>query len=132
MLSKVARVNAVKSQKGMSLFGVLLGLAVLAFVATTAMKLVPHYMDYWSLKKSIESVATDKSTEINTVGEFYSHVSRGMQVNNIRDLDLNKVLSVTEEGNVFRAHLQYEKREPLIQNLDVVMKFDHNFSVVKP
>ncbi|WP_296253046.1 DUF4845 domain-containing protein [Pseudomonas sp. UBA4194] len=124
--------NAVKSQKGMSLFGVLLGLAVLAFVATTAMKLVPHYMDYWSLKKSIESVATDKSTEINTVGEFYSHVSRGMQVNNIRDLDLNKVLSVTEEGNVFRAHLQYEKREPLIQNLDVVMKFDHNFSVVKP
>jgi hypothetical protein len=124
--------NAVKSQKGMSLFGVLLGLAVLAFVATTAMKLVPHYMDYWSLKKSIESVATDKSTEINTVGEFYSHVSRGMQVNNIRDLDLNKVLSVTEEGNVFRAHLQYEKREPLIQNLDVVVKFDHNFSVVKP
>lgn len=124
--------NAVKSQKGMSLFGVLLGLAVLAFVATTAMKLVPHYMDYWSLKKSIESVATDKSTDINTVGEFYSHVSRGMQVNNIRDLDLNKVLSVTEEGNVFRAHLQYEKREPLIQNLDVVMKFDHNFSVVKP
>jgi hypothetical protein len=124
--------NAVKSQKGMSLFGVLLGLAVLAFVATTAMKLVPHYMDYWSLKKSIESVATDKSTEINTGGEFYSHVSRGMQVNNIRDLDLNKVLSVTEEGNVFRAHLQYEKREPLIQNLDVVMKFDHNFSVVKP
>jgi len=124
--------NAVKSQIGMSLFGVLLGLAVLAFVATTAMKLVPHYMDYWSLKKSIESVATDKSTEINTVGEFYSHVSRGMQVNNIRDLDLNKVLSVTEEGNVFRAHLQYEKREPLIQNLDVVMKFDHNFSVVKP
>ena len=124
--------NAVKSQKGMSLFGVLLGLAVLAFVATTGMKLVPHYMDYWSLKKSIESVATDKSTEINTVGEFYSHVSRGMQVNNIRDLDLNKVLSVTEEGNVFRAHLQYEKREPLIQNLDVVVKFDHNFSVVKP
>lgn len=124
--------NAVKSQKGMSLIGGLLALAIVAFLASAAFKLVPHYMDYWSLKKVIESVIADKSTGIDTVGEFYSHVGRGMQINNIRDLDLNKVLSVTEQGNTLLAHLNYEKREPLIQNLDVVVKFDHQFSVVKP
>jgi len=28
--------------------------------------------------------------------------------------------------------LKYEKREPLIQNIDLVVKFDHEFSVAKP
>jgi hypothetical protein len=121
-----------KSQKGMSFAGWLLTLAIIGFVAATAFKIVPHYMDYWAMEKVINSAATDKSQDITSVGEFYSHVSRGMQVNNIRDLDLNSALSVTEEGNMFRAHLKYEKREPLIRNFDLVVKFDREFSVVKP
>ncbi|KNC14574.1 DUF4845 domain-containing protein [Pseudomonas sp. RIT-PI-a] len=124
--------NAVKFQQGMSIVGWLLTLAVVAFVASTAFKLVPHYMDNRTLSQAIESIGADKSARVDTVGEFYGHVSRAMQVNNIQDLDLNKVLSVTDAGNVFQAHLKYEKREPLIQNLDVVVKFDRQFSVVKP
>jgi hypothetical protein len=85
-----------------------------------------------SMKKIISSVETDKTLEITTVSDFYSHVSKGMQVNSIRDLDLNKALSVTVENNQFLAHLKYEKREPLIQNIDLVVKFDHEFSVGKP
>jgi hypothetical protein len=132
MLFKVSSMNAVKSQQGMSIVGWLLTLAVVAFLASTAFKLVPHYMDYWTLKKAIESIGADKSTRVDTVGEFYGYVSRAMQVNNIQDLDLNKVLSITETGNRFQAHLNYEKREPLIRNLDIVVKFDREFSVVKP
>lgn len=55
-----------------------------------------------------------------------------MQVNNIRDVDLKKALSVTTENNRFLAHLKYEQREPLIQNIDLVVRFDHEFSVGKP
>ncbi|WP_297838992.1 DUF4845 domain-containing protein [Pseudomonas sp.] len=120
------------SQKGLSLFGWLLALALVAFAASTAMKVVPHYLDYMSMKKIISSVETDKTLEITTVSEFYNHVSKGMQVNSIRDLDLNKALSVTVENNRFLAHLKYEEREPLIQNIDLVMTFDHEFSVAKP
>ncbi|MDB6048911.1 MAG: hypothetical protein JWR17_1657 [Pseudomonas sp.] len=120
------------SQKGLSLFGWLLTLALVAFVASTAFKVIPHYLDYMSMKKIISSVETDKTLGITTVSEFYEHVSKGMQVNSIRDVDLNKALSVTAESNRFLAHLKYEEREPLIQNIDLVMKFDQEFSVAKP
>lgn len=120
------------SQKGLSFVGWLLALALIAFAATSALKLIPHYLDYMSMKKIISSVETDKTLEITTISDFYSHVSKGMQVNSIRDLDLNKALSVTVENNQFLAHLKYEKREPLIQNIDLVVKFDHEFSVGKP
>ena len=36
------------------------------------------------------------------------------------------------ENNEFRAHLKYEKREPLIQNLDLVARFDKEFRVRMP
>lgn len=120
------------SQRGLSFIGWLILLAVLAFAASTAAKLVPHYLDYMSLKKIIEAAGTDKPADINNSGELYDYVAKGMQVNNIRDLDLNKALSVTTEDNKLLAHLKYEKREPLIQNIDLVVKFDHEFSVGKP
>src|ERR1700712_3698029 len=120
------------SQKGLSFVGWLVILAVLAFAASTAAKVVPHYLDYMSMKKIIEAAGTDKTAEVSNSGEFYDYVAKGMQVNNIRDLDLNKALSVTTENNRFLAHLKYEKREPLIQNIDLVVKFDHEFSVGKP
>ncbi|TDV70101.1 DUF4845 domain-containing protein [Pseudomonas sp. LP_7_YM] len=120
------------SQKGLSFTGWLVTLAVVAFIASTAAKVVPHYLDYMSLKKIIEAAGTDRTADISNSSEFHDYVAKGMQVNNIRDVDLNKALSVTTENNRFFAHLKYEQREPLIQNIDLVVKFDREFSVSKP
>lgn len=118
-----------RKQKGMSVLGWLLILAVVAFLASTAFKIIPHYLDFFSLEKIISSVETEKALDIRTIPDFYSHVSKGMQVNGIRDLDLDKALKVTLENNEFQAHLQYEKREPLVENLDLVVRFDKEFRV---
>lgn len=118
-----------RKQKGMSVLGWLLILAVVAFLASTAFKVIPHYLDFFSLEKIITSVETEKALEIRTIPDFYSHVSKGLQVNGIRDLDLRDALTVTLENNEFQAHLKYEKREPLIENLDLVVRFDKEFRV---
>ncbi len=98
-----------RSQKGMSLLGWLVVLGVVAFFASAAFKIIPHYMDYYSLEKVITSVETDKAAEVRSVPEFYSYVGKGMQINGIRNLDLEKALEVQLEDNQFRAHLKYEK-----------------------
>ena len=121
-----------RSQQGMSVLSWMVMLAVVAFLASAVFKMVPHYLDYMSMKKIITSVETDKVADIRTVGDFYTHVSKGMSVNSIRDLDLEKSLKVTIENNEFRAHLQYERREALIENLDLVARFDQEFRVRMP
>lgn len=127
-----ATMTSAGPQKGLSFIGWLVLLAILAFVGSAAAKIVPHYMDYLSMKKIIESAGTDRTADITNAGDLNGYVAKGMLVNNIRDLDLNKALTVTTENNRFLAHLKYEKREPLIQNIDLVVKFDHEFSVGKP
>jgi hypothetical protein len=122
----------VRSQKGMSILGWLMVLALIAFFASAAFKVLPHYFDYMSMEKIITSVETDKAMEIRSVGEFYGHVAKGMEVNSIRDLNLREALKVKLENNEFRAHLKYEKLEPLIQNIDLVVRFDKEFRVRMP
>ncbi|MFI8383192.1 DUF4845 domain-containing protein [Pseudomonas sp. NPDC079086] len=120
------------SQKGMSILSWLMVLAVVAFLASAAFKVLPHYLDYMSIKKIIMSVETEKALQIRTVGDFYSHVDRGIQVNNIRSLNIRDALKIKVENNEFRAHLKYEQREPLIENIDLVVHFDKEFRVRMP
>lgn len=124
--------NFARSQQGLSILGWLVVLAVVAFFASTAFKVMPHYLDYMSLEKIITSVETDKASDVRTVGDFYNHVSKGMQVNNIRDLNMRDAMQVKVENNEFLVHLKYEKREPLIENLDLVVNFDKEFRVRMP
>ena len=121
-----------RSQKGMSMLSWMVLLALVAVLARAVLKLVPHYLDYMAMKKIITSVETDKAAEVRSVGEFYSYVSKGMSVNSIRDLNMEKALKVTIENNEFRVHLKYEKREGLIENLDLVARFDKEFRVRMP
>lgn len=124
--------KSVHSQKGMSLLSWLIVLGLVAFFASAAFKVLPHYFDNMALEKLITSVETDKAANIRSINEFYGHVSKGMQVNSIRDLNLQDALKVKMENNEFRAHLKYEKREPLIENIDLVVRFDKEFRVRMP
>ena len=120
------------SQKGMSILSWLMVLAVVAFLASAAFKVLPHYLDYMSMKKIIMSVEAEKALQIRTIGDFYSHVSKGVQVNNIRSLNVRDALKVKIENNEFRAHLKYEQREALIENIDLIVHFDKEFRVRMP
>ena len=122
----------VHSQQGLSLLSGMVGLAMVSLLASATLKMLPHYLDYMSMEKIIASVETDKSADVRSVADFYAHVSKGMTVNSIRDLDLEKVLEVKIEENEFRAHLKYEAREPLIENLDLVARFDKELRVRMP
>ncbi len=107
-------------------------LALVAFFASAAFKMLPHYLDFMSMDKIIMAVETDSALDIRSVRDFYDHVNKGMQVNGIRDLNLRDVLQVEVDGDEFRAHLDYEKREPLIRNLDLVANFSKDYRLRMP
>jgi hypothetical protein len=113
----------------MSLLGWMVVLALVAFFASTGFKMFPHYMDYMALEGMITKVETEPALGVSTVRDFYEHVEKGMTVNGIRDLDLEEALQIKLENNEFLVHLKYERREPLIENLDLVANFDKEFRI---
>jgi hypothetical protein len=116
-----------RSQKGMSMLGWMTVLALVAFFASTAFKMLPHYMDYATLKKTIEEAA-QHSSDIQGVEAFYGYVGGVMDLNNI-EMSPKEIMKVSADGNEFNIHLKYEKRESLFENLDLVATFDKEFRV---
>lgn len=116
------------SQKGLSMLGWMLALVVVAFLASVALKIIPHYLDNNSLRTVITSVETDPSLKIRTVGEYYQHLKKGLKINAI-DLDIQETVEIKQERNVFIVNVKYERREPMIKNIDLVLNFDQEYRV---
>jgi len=120
-----------RSQKGLSMLSWVAVLAFVAFLASTAFKMLPHYLDYMSMDKTISSLGAGRQ-DVRTLGDFYQHVGKGMEVNGIRDLDLREAVKVEIVEGQFQVQLSYEKREPLIGNLDLVANFDKEYLLRMP
>lgn len=121
-----------KPQKGFSITLWLLIISVVVFFATVAFKLVPHYMDYGTINNRILEVERTPPGDIRSERDFYSHISKGMQVNGIFGLTPKKILKVRREGDTFLVQLDYERREHVIKNIDLVVHFKQDYSIRVP
>ncbi|TDQ40196.1 DUF4845 domain-containing protein [Thiopseudomonas denitrificans] len=118
-------------QRGVSLTGWLVILILAGFFASVGFKLFPHYMDNRALDKMITAVDRDAASgvRVHNVGEFYSHINKNMQVNNIRDLNAADIMDVRAEAGEFHVRLKYEVREKILKNIDLVVSFDKEYRV---
>ncbi|MEL0166819.1 MAG: DUF4845 domain-containing protein [Pseudomonadaceae bacterium] len=120
------------SQKGASFFGWLAVIALIVFGMVIAMKLVPIYMDHYSLRNMITTVNEDPTIKINSLRELNSYIEKGMQLNGIRDINPKEAIKVTQSGqNAYTLVLKYEMRAPLLNTVDLLVHFDETF-IVRP
>lgn len=110
-----------QNQKGVSLTGFLITLALVGFALFIGMKLFPMYQEFWSVKKALKSVAADDS-----VGSDAMSIRRSLEkyfdVGYIGNVDPKNIkVERAPEGVLIIA--DYEIRKPLIYNLDIVGKF---------
>lgn len=126
-MKSVQQPKLAQRQRGMSTLSLLIGIALLGFVITCSLKMIPAYIDYWTLKGIFEEVEADPSIKQATPKQIVSMLDRRLTVNNIRNFDQSEHVSIRqEEGEVF-IEFYYEVRESLFANVDVVMKFEHHF-----
>lgn len=126
-MKSVQQPKPVCRQRGMSTLSLLVGIAMLGFAITCSLKMIPAYIDYWTLKGVFEEVEADPSIKQATPKQIESMLGKRLTINNIRNFNQNENVSIRqEEGEIF-IEFYYEVREPLFANVDVVMKFEHNF-----
>jgi len=123
--------NFSRSQQGMSLLSGLVIIIFVGFIATIAFKVIPHYIDNKALTKIITSVETDAATasRVKSPADFYAHISKGMQINAIDGIRPQDAIKISVENNEFLVQVSYEKREPVLKNIDLVVKFDKEYRV---
>lgn len=117
-------------QRGLSLLGLLVGLAIGSFFFTAAFKVGPLYLDNLFVKDALDSLKQEKPAEM-TDSEIRSTVGNYFNINNVRDIDV-KQIEITREKERVLVDINYEKRIPFLGNLDVVVVFDNRFDSSAP
>ena len=107
-----------KYQRGVSLTGLILVLAIMGFVAIVAMKTIPAYAEYSAVKDAIQ-VAKDAG---GTVRDMQLSFDKNADVNNI-DVVRGRDLVISKETGETEISFEYEKRIPLVANVSLLFDF---------
>lgn len=123
---RTPRILGLQRQAGISMFGWLCVLCAVAFGLSIAMKIVPHYMDHNSIVAVIDGMSPELWRGTNKK-RMHEAVDKGLKVNNIRSVKSADVLKIDRNQMVTKLALDYEIRENLFGNIDVVMVFKKDY-----
>ena len=113
-----------KQQAGLGMLGWLIVLAIASFGLTCFFRIGPIYLEYWQTKKALDLVLSNPTAASKSKEELLSGIEKQFDVSLIESIKKNDIKFVESHGNR-EVSANYEKRVPLIANIDVVVKFDH-------
>ncbi|MGB1747577.1 MAG: DUF4845 domain-containing protein [Pseudohongiellaceae bacterium] len=122
---KKTAVNNLSRQRGISSAGVLLIAVLLGLFFTVGLKVGPLYVDHNLITVLCQDLIDNGEANSMTVTEVRDSISSTLRINNVTDFDLNSIRLGKENGEAIIT-VAYEKRVPLIANLDILATFDES------
>ncbi|MBA5687201.1 DUF4845 domain-containing protein [Rugamonas apoptosis] len=107
-----------KRQRGISLVGLIITLAVLGFLGVLAMKIVPTYTEYRAIQNAIIKAKSAGST----VREIQASFDANADVGYITSIN-GKDLIISKENNETEVSFAYEKKIPLFGPASLLLEY---------
>jgi hypothetical protein len=126
--------KSMKRQRGISMVGFIIILVIAAFFAYTLMKLVPAYMDYFSVSKALTTVATNAQSADMSVGEVRRQLDTQELSQYFSDADITQgdIKVVRKPNGGRQLQLRYDKQIPWIYNIDFLLHFEKTAPLKAP
>ena len=109
-------------QRGLTMFGFLFVAVVLVMVTMLAMKLVPAYIEFFSVKKILATMGQDPEIRSKSNAEIRDSFSKRAGVSYVTVVKPED-LSIDRSGGVPVITAEYEFRTKLVGNVSLVVDF---------
>jgi hypothetical protein len=109
-------------QRGVTFVGMIFVAAVIIFVAIIALKLIPPYIEYASIKNQFREIARGPDTRAATPSEIRAAFDRRAQIDNISAISWQDI-DVVQEGDGISLSASYAVRVPLMGNVSACIDF---------
>ena len=119
-------------QRGFLTIKNLIIVLMFGFFLTCGFKILPAYFDNRFIVAALKSVGeSDPPLHERSASEIKSALQSTLTLNNIRGDVLKNIEVVRDKGKVF-VNIDYEVRQNLFSNLDVVMVFENQLDSSRP
>ena len=110
-----------RKQRGISLSGTIFWLALLGFLGVMAAKLLPAYIEYYSVKKILASLESQGVTKgsVRDIRFGYEKLNAIEDVKSVRGEDLE----ITKAGGEAVVSATWSVKVPLVHNISACLDF---------
>ena len=115
-----SRVN----QRGIGFWGLIMVAALIVFFTLMFFKLLPPYIENAKIKTALENVSRQPNAINMEKNEIKAALDRRFSIEDINDVDLNKVLFVEKKPGVTTIRITYERRVPIAYNVIALLEFN--------
>jgi len=109
-------------QQGITLMGLIIGAFILVFAALLAMRLLPPYLEYFSVKKALTGIGLETRGRGATVADVRRAFENRSAIDNINSVKSSD-LEVSKQGNDLLITASYRREIPLFANIGVYIDF---------
>ena len=110
--------NAWQKQQGITLFGLIVWLAILGFIVVLSAKVIPTVIEYTSIKKAVATVKANGGT----VKEIRDAFDRQTEVGYI-DAIHGKDLDITKNGEDIEINFAYRKIISIVAPVSLLIDY---------
>ncbi len=120
----INRQNIAKArhQQGLSFIGFILVLGLALFVAYLGVRIVPIYLEYYSVVSIMHDMESEEGAGRLTGYEIRARMVNQLNLNYTESIDPSNI--TIRGANGVQLRVKYEVRKPIVGNLDVVVHFD--------
>lgn len=115
--------RTLQRQKGMSMWMMLLVGAMAGFYALCAVKLIPVYSEYLTVRDILTQVSDEFDAETTTIGQMRRRIENLLNVNQVYGIKTDDIEIYRKSGKTY-IDGSYEGRVTVVGRLDVVLRFD--------
>jgi len=109
-------------QRGLTFISWVVVLVFLGFVGLISLKMIPAYLEHYSIKSSLHSLAETPKISKYSKLKIKDLLLRRFQMNSIKRVMANDLV-IEKQSREMTLTLDYEIRVKIIGNVDVVMHF---------
>lgn len=110
-----------RSQRGISLTGAIVGMIVLAFAGLFTAKLMPAYLEYFSVQKMFKAMDQNGETK-GTVAEIRKAYDRRNAIEDVKSVNAPD-LEITKEGGEAVVTANWSVKIPMVYNISACLDF---------
>ena len=111
-----------RTQRGMTLIGFIITLAVVGVFVYMGMKTIPMYSEFYAVKQALNGLAQEPGVTAYDPAKIKDLFFRRLYISYADNIKAEHVKVVRKDAGYLMT-VEYEVRKPLIANLDVVGKF---------
>jgi hypothetical protein len=118
-----------RRQRGLTLITWLLIIAIGVFLALIALKLIPIYLEHYSIQHALKTLPQQPFVGEQAPAEIRKTLINSLKINSVYDFD-PKNIKITKGLRNYTVEVNYEVRKPVMGNVDVVVYFSDSVEIV--